>query len=144
MEDWKERPIAFACSSDMEIGQLVAASRGYRGSGFILMLKNDGMLVERLLPAYMNAKIRHMEDGMRANSVQMEMLLFVAGTMRLEKAIERAGASDHGNFMVFASERKGIREFAREAGIRIMEEYGLKLDLDIAVDVASAGLVDES
>lgn len=137
-------PVAFLCSSKREIEEIVGVSRRTsNGEEFSLVLKNDGHLLKRLLPAFMNAKIRYEESEMKASTMQMEILLFIAGTLRTEKAIAECGAKRKDEFVLFASGKGFANRFAKEAGIRLGKEYKLDLDLDAACAVASTGLLED-
>jgi tRNA threonylcarbamoyladenosine modification (KEOPS) complex Cgi121 subunit len=99
-------------------------------------------VVKRLIPSYINAKVREAEGELRARSLPMEMLLFVAGTMRTDKAIKECGAYDNERFIVFTDNRKGFEKLASEKSINIIKEYRLDFSESIAEVIASVGFLD--
>ncbi len=138
-------PVAILCSSKADIESLVRISSALsEGMEFVLLLRDGRELRKRLLPAYLNAFMRMVEGGERAQSLQMEVLLFAAGTMRIDRAIERCGISDPGRFLAFSSSRVLASRFARKAGVRLVKEYRLSFDIDVAGSVASTGYDSES
>jgi hypothetical protein len=89
------RPAACLARSDLSREELLdAALKLSGGSNFVLLMKNSRGLQDRLLPAFMNAYLRHAEGNMRASSLQKEVLLFAAGTMNICKAISNRGIVD--------------------------------------------------
>jgi len=143
MMDIKGKPAAFLASSDGNVSDIVDVSRILsKGPEFVLVLKNDKGILKRLLPAYINARLRQEESEMKASTMQMEILLFVAGTLRTDKAIEECGIRDAGKFLVFASSKETARKFAKGAWTRLIREHKLELDPDYAAVVASTGLLE--
>ncbi len=140
----KETPVAYFASSELEVGEIIGYSQKFsKGMNFILLMKSDEKLVKRLLPAYVNACVRYEEGETRARSLAMEMLLFVSGTMRTDKAIKEFGASDNSGFILFGSNKSILKDFVRKTKIKLEKEYKLELDLDISGEVASAGIIED-
>ena len=139
------KPVACAASSALGKGRLLELSgRLSKGSSFVLLMKDDRTLEGRLLPAFMNAYLRHSERGMRSGSLQKEVLLFAAGTMNIGKAIGTVGLVDSGSFMVLASGRDVLQKFITTSKSRVVRSCRLQLDMGMAVRVTMAGLSDES
>lgn len=139
-----ETPVAYLASSELGIGELIDCSQKFsKGRNFILLMKKDEKLIKRLLPAYVNACVRYVEGETRARSLAMEMLLFVSGTMRTDKAIKESGASDNSGFILFWSNKSILKDFVRKAKIKLGKEYKLELDLDVSGKVASAGMAED-
>lgn len=142
--DEKGTPIICLASSNTEIPALVGFSKTLsKNDEFVLLLKDDERLVERLLPAYLNSSLRSMESNLKSKDASMETLLFAAGTLRTEKAIKEAGASDKSRFIVFATNRKVFSRFAKKARIKIVKEYKPSLDMKVAGEVASIALLED-
>ena len=80
---------------------------------------------------------------MRARSLPMEMLLFVAGTMKIDKAIKECGAYDNKRFIVFTDNGKEFERLASKKSISIIKEYRLDFSESVAEVVASVGFIDE-
>src|ERR1700730_12438011 len=135
------RPVAYECKSDTDIAKLVKNSkRSRKKDKFILLLKNGKEVRRYLLPAYLNAYIRYREKKMRANSFQMEVLLFASRTMRLEDAIKTCGAQTSNNFMLFSNDKKIAATFIKKNKI-MSKQIELEFDIVAATEVASAGLI---
>ena len=139
-----EEPIACLCSSKMEISELVNCSMKLSGkTGFLLLLNDKQDFLERLVPSYLNANLRFKEKNAKARSTAMEMLLFVAGTLRTEKAIKECGASDNKSFMVFATSKQVFMKFSRAVKLKVLKQYELELDLDTASDVVQLAFAED-
>ena len=136
--------VACLASSGKGLEEIVGISRELsKGPEFILLLDAGKAQPERLLPAYLNSYLRYSESCLKAKSLQMETLLFAAGTLRLDKAIKEYGAKNNKRFMVFASSGRLLEAFRKKAGIRITKRCNLVFDADVAVKVASVGLVED-
>lgn len=135
-------PLAVLCSSEKKIASILEKAADFSSGGFVLLLKRDEKLLKRLIPAYINAKIRNADNEMRAKTLPMEMLLFVSGTMRTDKAIKENGASDNKMFIAFTDNRKRFGNFALQNNIKIIKEYVLDFSKDIAEDVTSLGFLE--
>lgn len=146
MKDFEitESPVAYLASSGKEVAEIVGISSGLsRGREFVLLLDEKKGLLARLLPAYLNSHIRYSESCLKARSLQMETLLFAAGTLRLDKAIRECGVKSGRCFLVFASSEKAFKAFRRKAGIKTVEKCELSFDLETAQKVASVGLLED-
>lgn len=122
-------PMAYACSSEArEQEMLDEARRLSKGHSFILLLDNRKETVERLLPAYLNAYLRHREKGMKSASLQIEVLLFTAMTMQISEAISSHGIRNAGNFIAFTNKRTLFSSFQKRFGIRAPKRLRLQLD----------------
>jgi hypothetical protein len=139
-----DTPVAALCSSTLNISELVKISKRLaKGQNFILLLKKDQSLLDRLLPSYLNASLRISENNSKSENLSMEMLLFIAGTLRVDKAIKECGAYDKSGFIVFASTKNLINRFAKEVRSKISREYDLKFDIGTAQKVASTALLED-
>jgi tRNA threonylcarbamoyladenosine modification (KEOPS) complex Cgi121 subunit len=91
----------------------------------------------------MNARIR-MNDGIaRSKSMQIEMLLLICGSMKIDKALKLCGAKDPKNFLIFASDEKSLSAFVRKNKIKVTEALKMELDPRIAGNVAMTELLSE-
>lgn len=140
----KQKPMLFLSSSPKEVSEMLSyvkkISKKYE---FVLLLKADQSLIPRFLPAYLNAYLRHEEDSLKAKSIEMEMLLFIAGTLRTEKAIADYGASDNKSFLVFATSKPVFTKFSKAVKLKVLKQYKLGLDLDVASDVARLAFAED-
>ncbi len=102
----------------------------------MLLLDYDACLAKRMLPAFMNARIRVADGIARSRSAQMEMLLLVCGTMNIGKALRERGVKDARKFLVFSTGGAAFRRFASGNGIEVIRKIRLELDEDAAGDVA--------
>lgn len=140
---FKGKPVLCVCSSTNEIEHLVEASKhASRGSGFVLLLDYSEQAVSRVLPAYVNAAIRFNEGIARADSMQLEMLLLVCGTMNIGKALKVCGAKKKDEFLVFATKNGLFERFAKANGIRKIRNVELKLDYKITGNVSITELLN--
>ena len=137
MLEFREKPVLCACRSVRGIRKLVESSKRASGKGeFVLLLNYDASLAKRMVPAFINVRVR-MADGIsRSRSAQMEMLLLVSGTMNIGKALKEHGAKDPERFLAFATSGGAFRRFASENGVKIIRKIELGLDLDASGDVA--------
>jgi Kinase binding protein CGI-121 len=135
--EFDERPVLCVCGSSKGVRSLVESSKGVSGKGgFVLLADYDLALVKRMLPAFMNARLR-MADGIsRSKSAHMEMLLLLSGTMNIGKALSEHGVKDRKKFLVFATGGAVLRKFVLDNKVRVIRRIALKLDEDVAGDVA--------
>ncbi len=137
------KPVAYACYSDKGADKLLGLARKLsKGSRFVLLARDGKGLMRRILPAYANSMIRYGEGSMRARSLQMEMLLFIAGTMNINKAIAECGARG-GKFIAIADSQESFFAFRKSSGISEFRERRLSLDMDVASDVAVTELFED-
>lgn len=136
-------PVAFLCSSDKELDSLIDYTRDIsKGKDFVLLLENDEKLLDRLLPAYLNAYLRYCERIMRADTLRMEILLFVSKTLNIGNAIKEVGAKDMDSFIVFASNKNVFSKFSKISGINKIRQYKLDLKEDVSGKIAMTGLLE--
>ncbi len=125
----ENEPVAYACSSGSGLEDLLDSARKLsRGDEFVLLLKDDEAIARRVLPAYLNAYIRHKEGHARSESLQMETLLFIAGTFKIGDAIRMCGVRDTGSFLLVCSGRELARRYARTNKVKIGKEHRLVMD----------------
>ena len=142
--EFKSAPVLYLCSSKSEIAKMVEeAKRTSKGENLVLLLNHSERAVARVLPAFINAAIRFNDGSARSDSMQIEMLMLVCGTMNIGKALRDCGAKDKGRFLVFASSRKLFDRFARTIGIGKAKSIGLKLDKKTAGSVAITELLND-
>lgn len=123
----RSEPVAFLCSSDSSINSLVnSARKASSGNDFILLLANRRGVTGRLLPAYLNAYIRNMERRRRSGSLQIELMLFVAGTFKINKAISDYGAKRSGDFILVGNSEESSRRYARQNNVKIRKRFRLR------------------
>ncbi len=138
----KMKPVAYYASSSMRIKELVEKAGGIYGKGkFLLLIADDNRLAGRLAPALVNAALRQEEGEMRARSLALEILLFVSGTMRIDKAIEKAGAAKSPAFIIFGNDKETVLGFSKENSVRLGEELEMILDLEISADVSGTAFI---
>ncbi|VVB77322.1 Uncharacterised protein [uncultured archaeon] len=103
---------------------------------FVLLLDYSEAATGRVLPAYLNAKLRVRDGISRSRSTQIEMLLLAAGTMNIDKAISKLGAKDPKKFLLFATSRPLMEKFVKNGGVGLERMIVLKINEDIAGEVA--------
>jgi hypothetical protein len=142
--EFEGRPVLCACRSSKDITALVGGSKSVsRGGKFVLLLENDASLPARVLPAFINARIRVADGISRSRSEQMEMLLLVSGTMNIGKALREHGAKDPEDFLLFATGAAVLKKFTSANGVEVVRRLGLSLDEDASGDVALTELSDK-
>ena len=135
--EFKGKPVLYVCSSKKQMEELIAKSKEMSsGSEFVLLLDYGSMDAYRVLPAYVNALIRQKDGIARSNSTWMEMLLLVAGTMNIGKAIREHGAKNPAKFMAFATSEALLRKFAAGNGVRVSKKLSLTIDENLSGGVA--------
>ncbi len=116
----KRMPIACLCSSGTGLNLLFDEARKLsKKEDFVLLLSDRNEILGRILPAYLNAYVRYREKGMRSESLQMELLLFIAGTFKISRAIEECGATGSNGFLLLCSNRRLLDRYARANSIEI-------------------------
>ena len=128
-------------SSDME-SMLKESRKLSKGSDFVLMLRPSKKIEHKLVPAYIAAMIRHSEGTMHANSIDLEILLFVSGTMNIGNAIEDAGTNGN-EFVVFSSSKKLLEGMVSMFGLKKLKEYPLRVDPKTSGSVAITAIKDD-
>ncbi len=124
-------PVAFACTSNSTLNALAdEARRLSKQEDFLLLLSNRKETADNILPAYLNACIRYKEGKMRSGSLQMELLLFMAGTFRISAAIEQYGARDSKDFIAVCGKRQLLAGYARRNQVRLVKELKLRMGKD--------------
>ncbi|MGA3020916.1 MAG: hypothetical protein ABSD68_03135 [Candidatus Micrarchaeales archaeon] len=144
ISEFESKPVLCVCSSAKGMNELIEDSRkASRGKEFVLLLENKEKVVKRVLPAFMNAAIRIKDGIARSNTTQMEMLLLLCGTMKIDKAIRNCGANDSGNFLLFSTKSSLLNRFAKKNRIKIIRKIDLELDAKTAGEVAMTELLGE-
>lgn len=122
-------PVAYRCSSKTGLSALVDGARDLsRHEQFVLLLKSDNSLSGRILPSYLNAYVRYREGRLRSGSLQMEVLLFIAGTFKISRAIERCGALGSDRFVIVSSSKGLAEKYAKANNVRMEEPLSLGMD----------------
>lgn len=142
--EFKTKPVMYLCSSRNEIEVLVKKSKqAARGAEFLLLMKQSGRAIARALPAYLNASIRFREGVARSESMQMEMLLLLCGTMNIRKALLECGAKKKDGFLLFATKNELFERFAKSNRVRKIKKVELKLNHKLAGNVAITELLND-
>lgn len=131
---------AAECTSEVDAEKLKGAASSFGKGRFMLLLKNKEEFLERLLPSYLNAYVRLSEGGMASGNVNIEMMLFISGSDRIDEALSECSVNDAGDFLVFSDRRESIETFARENGVIIRRFLDLKFHEGSAADVALLGV----
>ncbi|MDE1824567.1 MAG: hypothetical protein KGH74_04705 [Candidatus Micrarchaeota archaeon] len=122
------KPAAYACSSAVEPQRLLNEARKLsRGNSFILLLDKRRGIEDRLLPAYLNAYLRHRERSMRSESLQIEVLLFAAMTMQIGSAIKSHGIRNQKGFIIFTNRKQLLKRMRKKFPIKLSKELKLSL-----------------
>jgi hypothetical protein len=141
--EFKTRPVMYLCSSEKEVGSLVEKSKeASSASGFLLLVDESERSTARALPAYVSASIRFREGIARSKSMQMEMLMLLCGTMNIGKALRECGAKRKERFMLFATNGRLFRRFAKANGIREIKKVDLRIETRVAGEVAITELLN--
>lgn len=123
--------------------RVVDAARRLSGERyFVLAIKPLDGIEKRLVPAYMGAAIRHKEGTMRSNSLAMETLLFVSGTMNIGNAIEHT-AADGPEFILFSNKTRLVNQLVSKFALKVIKRYDLGLDFKASGGVAIASIKDD-
>ncbi len=134
--------LACTCEYNGDIKQLIAKLKDFRKK-YIMQIFSDRKDVETaLLPAYINAKLRAHEGLTRADDLNIDFMLLVARTMKIDEALKAYGANS-GHFIFFSEDRKAGLEFLKKNGVRIIKEIGLKLDPKISESIALTELLED-
>ena len=134
--EFNDKPVLFECSSGASLEELLKSAKQISSeSNFILLLDNDEKIIGRLLPAFVNARIRVKDRIARSKSVRMETLLFAAGTMNIGKALREVGAKNVKDFLLFATDKKLLKAFVK-GETKVVREIRLDFDRKAAGDVA--------
>lgn len=99
------------------------------GSEFVVVLNPSEGIEKRLIPAYLGATISQSEGNMHSSSLSMEIILFVAGTMNIGKALGAAVAKGD-EFVLFASRTSHVNYLESRFDLNVLKKY----DLDISED----------
>lgn len=135
-------PVACLAASEADVGRLIAESEALSSEkGFVLLLDEKKGIAERLLPAYLNASVRFSEGGAKAARIQLEMLLFVCGSMKIETAISGCGIKRNSRFILFATSERLLKDFLKKTASDALHAYSLAFDPDIASAVSSEALM---
>jgi tRNA threonylcarbamoyladenosine modification (KEOPS) complex Cgi121 subunit len=138
------KPVAYLCSSSLDSKALLECSVKLSSKGiFLQLLKNKPKIVERLLPAYLNALLRERDHMMRANSLSMELLLLASSSMNIKKAISEYGISTNKSFILFATDKKLARKFISTCSVKVIKELNLGLITSESSKVAAAEILEE-
>ncbi|MDE1860895.1 MAG: hypothetical protein KGH72_04240 [Candidatus Micrarchaeota archaeon] len=136
--------VAALCSSEGGLETMIEKSkRCSQGKSFVLLADYNEKLVRRLAPAYLNALLRHDDSSMRSSSIQIEMLLLLAGTMKINDAIRIAGAKKAERFIAFATDRGILSKFLKMTRSKIKKPLPLELYPDEAEEVAMSEILSE-
>ena len=130
-------------SSGSDIAEILEESKRLsNGSDFVLMLKPSKDIEHKLIAAYIGAMIRQSEGTMRSNSLAIETLLFVSGTMNIGNAIGRTGA-DGKEFVIFSSRKEILEGVISKFKLKRLKSYALVLDPKTSGRVAITAIKDD-
>ncbi len=134
-------PVALSCRCNKNGLKLLIASAKLlsRGTNVIQLFDKDEDLLARFLPAYFNALMRAKDRRMRAKTLQMEFLLLVAKTMKLDRALERHGAKGN-EFLLFASSQRLAKRFVAANKVEVKKWHALQFKPEVAEGIALAEL----
>ncbi len=136
-------PCAIVFESGSGIDSVISeAKRLAKAQDSIVAVKEEKQIVKRLLPAYVNAYLRHKEGSMHAGSLSLETMLFVAGNMNITNAAKKVAAQGH-RFVLFSSSRALAQELAKRCKLKRIREEKLSFDYDVASDVAMTAIKDD-
>lgn len=120
--------VAFLAESGSPAELIVERARRLsNGTDFVLVLRPEEGIEDRFIPAYISAMIRSKDGIARSRSIALEVMMLMAGTMNIGKAVERCAPK--GNvFAVFASGKELSDRIVSEFGMKITKRYRLRLD----------------
>ncbi len=141
--DHSADPCAFIVESATALDDVIEQSKKLaKKSDVIIAIKEKKDVEKRLLPSYINAYLRYKEDAMHSNSLSLETLMFVAGTMNIGNAIEEIAANNK-RFILFSSKRSLAQSLIKKCRIKKIKEIKLVLDADAASEVAMTAIKDD-
>lgn len=133
---------AYLCEYDGEIKALVGRLKEYRNGGIMQVFRESREVIDALLPAYVNARLRYSEGQSRAEDINMDFLLLVARSMKIEKALALYGARAP-RFIFFSENRNSGKRFLKMNGVRVVKELKLNLNKGMAEEVALSELLEK-
>ncbi len=121
-------PVVALCSPAWGIEVLLDRARAVsKGDKFVLLLRSGDGIEGRILPAYLNAYVRYREGNMRSDSLPIELMLFIAGTLNIGKAIREYGAKEGSGLLVIASDEALLGKFIMGNGLKEKERPALSI-----------------
>lgn len=140
--DISGKPCALIFKFDGDIEKLLNdAARRCADDKIVLLIRYDDKYLDMLVPAYVNALVRKREGSMKANTIEKETLLFIAHTLNIREAIERAGMK-RGTCILFSNDEETAKDFASVEKLVITKEISISLDFDSSKYVADLGTGD--
>ncbi|MCL4365208.1 MAG: hypothetical protein M1569_00735 [Candidatus Marsarchaeota archaeon] len=140
---FSKKLFAFKSSSGADISEIIdCASRLSEGANFIVILDDIKNIDKLLIPAYLNAIIRRNDGSMHAESLSIEIMLFIAGTMNIGNAMKLASATSSKRFVIFSDSMALIRRILSGFDITA-RKIGLSVDLSKSSAVAVTAIRDE-
>ncbi len=137
-----ESPLAYAASSEEPVGEMLRKAAALPDKEFVLVLKYDERFADMLLPAYLNAYIRFGEHAAKAKKLQIETLLFLGRSLKIEEAVEACTAKNSKKFILFANSSGALAEFRKGCRIKLGKRLKLNFDKSTALKTAIIGLDD--
>lgn len=134
--------IACLCEYRGDIKALLGKLKGYRNGSIMQAFSCRDGVVDALLPAYINARLRASEGIARANDINMDFMLLVARTMKIEKALAEYGAAAP-RFIFFSERRSAGLRFLKKHGVKVVKELKLSLRKDMAEGIALSELLEK-
>lgn len=101
-----DKTVIKSASSTFEINELLKSAKRLSKDSRIIQLFNSESVINKthLYAAYANALESFKDHSARSNSIATEMLLFAGMTGQIGEAIEKMGAKDPSDFILFCSD----------------------------------------
>ena len=142
MPEFSDSICAGLFSSASDVSEIVDESKILtKENDFVLLINPSKEIEHRLIPAYINATIRKARGNMHSDSLSLEILMFVSGTMNIGNAIERSGARG-GRFVMFSSRKEILDKMVSRFSMKLLKSYNLVLDMGKCGQVAMTAVRD--
>ncbi|MDE1767894.1 MAG: hypothetical protein KGH64_02325 [Candidatus Micrarchaeota archaeon] len=135
-------PVAVLVQSTSYEGALESAKIIAGKEKLLIAINYSYAIKQRLIPAYLNAYLRMKENVMQSNSLSIETMLFIAGSMNIGNAIKKVSANKN-RFMIFSESKELANRLIKKCGLKEVHRVSLSLDLNIANEVAVTAIKDD-
>lgn len=135
-------PIICLCESEKLREAIALSEKISRGKNVVQLFDANKDIIERIVPAYINAALRSYDGSMRTKSIRSEMMIFVSGKLDIARAVESCGAKGS-RFVAFSNSNDVFNSFTKNGSIKVLKKYKPPFSLDVAKDVASTELRSE-
>ncbi len=137
----RKKPVAYVCSSELNRNKLLKLVNEISANEEFMLLTDCKKGIENmLLPAYFNACIRCKSGIAKAKSIPTEMLLFINGTMNIDKAIAEFDKNPGDEFVIFSTDAKLFKKLLVKGKIKQTKKMKLSFDFDVAAKIAAQGM----